>query len=59
MKVSRDILFNLYIKENKTATEIAKILGYKSSTTIGTKLKKFNIPIRQKSIISNGSRKRK
>jgi hypothetical protein len=52
MGITKDILFNLYVEENKSSTEIAKIFGYKTSKSIADKLKEFNIPIRQKNEMS-------
>lgn len=45
-KITKEILEELYINQNKTALEIAKIYNYKSPQAILNKLHKYNIKVR-------------
>lgn len=46
MEIDREKLYQLYIVERKTTTEMAEMFGFKSSTSISKRLKEHNIPIR-------------
>lgn len=46
MEMTYEVLYRLYVNERRTLKEIADMFGYKSSQTIGNKLKKYNISTR-------------
>ena len=43
--LDRKSLFKKYLKEDKTVTEIAKMVGHNNNTAIFRLLKKFKIPV--------------
>ncbi len=45
-KVTKDILYNLYIEKGHTTAEICQITKVKSPITITKHLKRHNVPIR-------------